>query len=177
MKKLTNIPPVSDFESQGKRTYYKLYVIEEADIDYTKLDEDLVDETARTMKALPLKADAAGWKEFNFAKFTLGGTSEGSAGDITSTVTNSQTGTLGGERNEIDDLLENKIGVPFLTVEIDRFTQKKKIYGRPYSPMYLNSFSKRKNGDNTSADITFQNESFFQPLEYLGDLTTPAVAG
>lgn len=176
MKTLTNIPPVSDFESQGKRMYYKLYVIEESDVDYSKVTAEDVDEDARTMKALPLKAGATGWKEFNFAKFTLGGTSEGSAGDITSSVTNALTGTLGGERKEIDDLLENKIGVPFFCVEVDRFTQKKRLYGRPYSPMYLNSFSKRKNGDNTSADVTFQNESFFQPLEYLGDFTTPEVS-
>ena len=45
------------------------------------------------------------------------------------------------------------------------------ILTRPYSPMYISAFSGRKNADNTSTDITFSNESFFQPLEYLGSVT------
>ena len=56
-------------------------------------------------------------------------------------------------------------------VEVDRFTQKKYILTRPYSPMYISAFSGRKNAENTSTDITFSNESFFQPLEYLGSVT------
>ena len=146
-----------------------MFVIEESDVDYSDLPEITDDDTGRTMAALTLKSSATGWKEFSFAKYTLGATSEGSQGDITSAVTNSVVGTLAGERDVIDNLLEAKIGCPFLLVEVDRFTQKKRIYGRPYSPMFLSAFSKRKNTDNTSADVTFSNESFFQPLEYLGD--------
>lgn len=173
MKKIDNIPAVGDFESQGKRIYNKMYILEESDVDYSALPEITDTEEARTMAELTLVEGAAGWKEFNFAKYTLGATSEGSQGDITSTVTNSVTGTLAGERDVIDNLLEGKIGCPFFLVEIDRFTQKKRIYGRPYSPMFLSAFSKRKTSDNTSADVTFSNESFFQPLEYLGDPTKP----
>lgn len=174
IKVLQDIPAVGDFDSQGKRIYNKLFIIEESDVDYSSLPEVKDTEEARTMEALTLKPEAAGWKEFNFAKYTLGATSEGSQGDITSTVTNTITGTIGGERDEIDNLLESKIGCPFFVVEIDRFTQKKRIYGRPYSPMFLTAFSKRKTSDNTSADVTFSNESFFQPLEYLGDCSPEA---
>lgn len=174
IKTIQNIPAVGDFESQGKRMYNKLYVLEEEDVDYSSLPEITDTVEARTMAALTLKEGAAGWKEFNFAKYTLGATSEGTAGDITSTVNNTVAGTLGGERDEIDHTLEGKIGCPFFVVEIDRFTQKKRIYGRPYSPMFLSSFSKRKNGENTSADVNFTNESFFQPLEYLGSVTPAA---
>ena len=169
---LQNIPPVSDFESQGKRIYNKLFALLEDDVDYSDLPEVTDTEEARTMAALTLKTDAKGWKEFSFAKYTLGATSEGSQGDITSTVTNTITGTLAGERNVIDQLIEGNVGRGFFLVEVDRFTQKKRIYGRPYSPMWLSAFSKRKNTDNTSCDVTFNNESFFQPLEYLGECDT-----
>lgn len=169
IKVIQDIPAVGDFESQGKRIYNKIYILEESDVDYSDLPEITDDDTGRTMAALTLKSAATGWKEFSFAKYTLGATSEGSQGDITSAVTNSVVGTLAGERDVIDNLLEAKIGCPFFLVEVDRFTQKKRIYGRPYSPMFLSAFSKRKNTDNTSADVTFSNESFFQPLEYLGD--------
>ena len=171
IKTLLNIPAVGDFDSQGKRIYNKMYVLLEDDVDYSAVPQVTDTESERTMAALKLKSSALGWKEFAFAKYTLGATSEGSQGDITSTVTNTVNGTLAGERIVIDQLLESHIGKGFFLVEVDRFTQKKQIYGRPYSPMYLNAFSKRKNADNTSCDVTFTNESFFQPLEYLGDCT------
>lgn len=169
---LQNIAPVSDFESQGKRIYNRLFVLLEDDVDYSDIPEVTDTEEARTMAALTLKANAGGWKEFAFAKYTLGATSEGSQGDITSAVTNTVSGTLAGERNEIDQLIEGNVGRGFFLVEQDRFTQKKRIYGRPYSPMWLSAFSKRKNTDNTSCDVSFTNESFFQPLEYLGECDT-----
>lgn len=169
IKTLQNIPAVSDFDSQGKRIYNKMYLLLEEDVDYSDLPEITDSESARTMAALTLKSSAGGWKEFSFAKYTVGATSEGSQGDITSTVTNTVTGTLAGERDVIDQLLESNIGCGFFLVEVDRFSQKKRIYGRPYSPMFLSAFSKRKNTDNTSCDVTFSNESFFQPLEYLGE--------
>ena len=169
IKTLQNIPAVGDFESQGKRIYNKMFILAEEDVDYSDLPEITDSESARTMAALTLKEGAVGWKEFAFAKYTPGATSEGSQGDITSTVTNTVTGTLAGERNVIDQLIESHIGCGFFLVEIDRFTQKKRIYGRPYSPMFLSAFSRRKNTDNTSCDVTFTSESFFQPLEYLGD--------
>ena len=172
IKTLQNIPAVGDFESQGKRIYNKLYILPEEDVDYSDLPEVTDTEESRTMAALTLKASAGGWREFVFAKYTLGATSEGSQGDITSVVTNTVAGTLAGERVVIDQLLESKIGCSFFLVEVDRFTQKKRIYGRPYSPMWLSAFSKRKNSDNTSCDVTFNNESFFQPLEYLGECDT-----
>ena len=169
---LQNIPAVGDFDSQGKRIYNKMFILPEEDVDYSDLPEVTDSETARTMAALTLKQSAGGWKEFAFAKYTLGATSEGSQGDITSTVTNTVTGTLAGERDVIDQLIESNVGKGFFLVEVDRFTQKKRIYGRPYSPMWLSAFSKRKNTDNTSCDVTFTNESFFQPLEYLGECDT-----
>lgn len=174
LKKLTDIPPVSDFESQGKRISSKIYVLDEADVDYSKLPEITESESARSMASLTLKSSANGWKEINFAKYTAGSTSEGSQGDVTSTVNNSLTGTIGGESVAIDNFIESRVGCPVFVVTIDRFTRKKTIYGRPYSPMFLSAFTRRKNGENTSTDVTFSNESFFQPLEYLGEVTPPA---
>ncbi|MBR5568415.1 MAG: hypothetical protein IKW27_06700 [Bacteroidales bacterium] len=170
IKVIPNISAVADQESQGKRLYNKIYVLLDDDVDYSQLPEITIDEQTRSMAALSLKEDAK-WAELNFAKFTGQRTSEGSAGDITTAVTNTLTGTLGGHRAEIDNLLENFVGRNVHVVEIDRFTQKKYILTRPYSPMVFSAFSGRKNGENTSTDVTFSNESFFQPLEYLGSVT------
>lgn len=167
---IPNIAAVGDQESQGKRIYNKVYIVLDDDVDYTKLPEITVSEEARTCGPLTLKA-GKGWAEINFAKNTAGRTSEGSQGDITTAVTNTLTGTVGGHRTEVDNFLENFVGRAVHVVEVDRFTQKKYILTRPYSPMYISAFSGRKNADNTSTDITFSNESFFQPLEYTGSVT------
>ena len=167
---IPNIAAVGDQESQGKRIYNKIYVILDDDIDYNELPEITISEEARTCEALTLK-DGKSWAEINFAKNTAGRTSEGSQGDVTTAVTNTLTGTVGGHRVEVDNFLENFVGRAVHVVEVDRFTQKKYILTRPYSPMYISAFSGRKNAENTSTDITFSNESFFQPLEYLGSVT------
>lgn len=175
IKTLQTIDAVRDFESQGKRNWNKAYVVLDEDIDYSKLPEITETETARTMGALAFK-DGKGFVEFNFAKNTLGATSEGSAGDITSTANDNLTGTLAGESVAIDNFLQ-QVGVPCHVVVVDRITREKTIYGRPYNPMIFSSFSKRKNGDNTSADVTFARESLLQPLKYLGEITgAPAAA-
>lgn len=168
IKTLQPIAAVRDHESQGKRNWNKAYVVLDEDIDYSKLPEIIETEEARTMAALSFK-EGKGFVEFNFAKNTLGATSEGSAGDITSTANNNLVGTLAGESVAIDNLLQ-QVGVPCHVVIVDRFTQEKTIYGRPYSPMTFSAFNKRKNGDNTSSDVTFSQESLCQPLKYLGDL-------
>ena len=168
MTKIVPISAVNDAASQGKRIYNKMYIIREDEVDYEQFPER--DANARTLDSLVFKEGSEGFKEFNLVKYTAGATSEGSSGDITSQVTNTITGTLGGDRDVIDDLLEDHIGEAFFVVVVDRFSGKKYIYGRKYSPMFLSAFSKRKNADNTSCDVTFSNESFFQPLQYLGSL-------
>lgn len=163
IKTFDNIPAVSDKDTQGKRIYSEIEVIREADVDYEQLPA--IDEENRTIEDFKLIEGADGWKKISLVKYTPSATSEGSAGDITSAVTNNVTGTLGGDRNVIDNLLENHVGEAFFLRITDRFTGKKVVYGRPYSPMFLSAFSKRKTADNTSCDVTFSNESFFQPLE------------
>lgn len=170
---IPNIAAVGDQESQGKRIFNKVYIILDDEVDYSKLPEITVTAEARTCAALTLKAGAK-WAEINFAKNTAGRTSEGSQGDITTTVTNTLTGTIGGQRIEVDNFVENFVGRAVHVVEVDRFTQKKYILTRPYSPMFVSAFSARKNADNTSTDVTFSNESFFQPLEYLGSVENAA---
>ena len=92
---IPNIAAVADQESQGKRLYNKIYIVLDDDVDYGELPEITINEEARTMAALTLK-EGAKWAEINFAKFTGQRTSEGSAGDVTTAVTNTLTGTLGG---------------------------------------------------------------------------------
>lgn len=167
---MQHIAAVTDRETQGKRIYHDAYILPESDVDYSNLPEITETASVRTMAALTLKEQAVGFRKFSFVKTTLGGTSEGSAGDITTAVANSLTGTLGGSRVEIDNLIQDQMGARCFVVVVDRLTGEKKIWGRPYSPMELRSFSKRENADNTSCDVTFGNDYHFQPLKYLGSV-------
>lgn len=167
---IADIVAVTDRDTQGKRMYHEAYIIPESEVDYSTLPTVTETASARTMSALTLVENATGWRKFSFVKNTLGGTSEGSAGDITTAVTNNLTGTLGGKRIAIDNLIQDQCGNRFFIVVVDRLTQEKTIYGRPYAPMELRSFSKRENADNTSCDVTFANDYHFQPLKYLGSV-------
>ena len=169
MKTVPNILPVSDADSQGKRLYNRMYLIPEDEIDLAT--PPTISETDRTCGALTLKTDAE-WKQMWFAKFTTEFESSGNGNDITTEVTNTVKGTIAGDRKEIDDFIENQHGRGFFIVLVDRFTGDKMLYGRPYSPYYFQSHTKRKNRDNASCDVSFEAPSFFQPLKYLGSCET-----
>lgn len=171
---LAAIAAVGDRETQGNRLYQKIYLILEDDIDYSQLtDNDItISAAARTMAALPLKDGATGFVELNFVKRTGGHTSEGTEGDITSEVNNTLSGTLGGRRIVIDNLLECHLGKNFLAVTIDAVTGKKYIHGRPYNPLTFSAFNKRVTGENASCDVTFTQKALQQELEYLGSVTS-----
>lgn len=173
---LAAIAAVGDRETQANRLYSKIYLVSEDDIDYSKVkaDDITISAEARSMKALPLKEGATGFVEFSFVKHTAGFTSEGSEGDVTSEVNNNLTGTLGGRRIVIDNLLECHLGRNFLAVTIDAITGKKYIHGRPYNPLSFSAFNKRVNGENASCDVTFNQKALQQELEYLGEVTNPA---
>ena len=170
------IAAVGDRETQANRLYNKAYLLLEDDIDYANLPNETISSEARTMAALNLKENATGFVEISFVKHTAGHTSEGSEGDITSEVTNTISGTLGGRRTVIDNLIESNLGKSFLLVTIDVVTGKKYIHGRPYAPLTLSSFSKRVNGENCSCDVTFTQKNLMQELEYLGSVTPAAAA-
>jgi len=173
---LAEIAAVGDRETQGNRLYQKIYLILEDDIDYSALTDNDITITAesRTMAALPLKENATGFVELNFVKRTGGLTSEGQEGDITSEVNNNLTGTLGGRRVVIDNLIECHLGKNFLAVTIDAVTGKKYIHGRPYNPLTFNAFNKRVTGENASCDVTFNQKALQQELEYLGSVVAAA---
>lgn len=163
-----NIPAVTDHETHGKRIYHKVFLLREEDVDMSKLP--VVDEDTRKCPAFTLKTAAAGWKAFSFVRNTMENTSEASKGDITSTVTNTFMGTLGGARPVIDTFVENHQGDNFFIVYIDIYNSKRYLLGRPYSPMQLTSYKRLNGKDSASCDVTFTNESFYQPLEYEGTL-------
>lgn len=170
MIKVPNIAAVSDLESAGKRIYNRIHLIQEEDVDLSAGEPEItISDTARTMGALKLKEGAA-IAHFDFAKFTAAATSQGSNGDVTTEVTNSLTGTLAGDRIEIDNFIENFHGKPFYIVVSDRINSKQYIYGRPRCPYYFTDHDKKKNSDNSSCDVTFSSPFPFQPLEYLGSV-------
>lgn len=170
MIKVPNINAVSDLESAGKRIYNRIHLIRESDVDLSKGDPEItISDEARTMGALTLKQGAS-IAHFSFAKFTAAATSQGSNGDVTTEVTNSLTGTLAGDRIEIDNFIENFHGEPFYVITEDRINGKKYIYGRPRCPYYFTDYDKKKNSDNASCDVTFSSPFPFQPLEYLGSV-------
>lgn len=169
------IAAVGDRETQANRLYNKAYLLLEDDIDYANLPDEIISSEARTMAALNLKENTTGFVELSFVKHTAGHTSEGSEGDITSEVTNTISGTLGGRRTVIDNLIESNLGKSFLLVTIDVVTGKKYIHGRPYNPLSFSAFNKRVTGENASCDVTFTQRALQQELEYLGEVT-PAAA-
>ena len=176
MIKVPNIVAVSDLESAGKRIYNRIHLILEDDVDLSAGEPEVtVSDTARTMGALKLKEGAA-VAHFDFAKFTAAATSQGSNGDVTTEVTNSLTGTLAGDRIEIDNFIENYHGKAFYIVVSDRINGKQYIYGRPRCPYYFTDHDKKKNSDNSSCDVTFSSPFPFQPLEYLGSVETAPAA-
>ena len=161
-----DIPAVTDKDTHGKRIYHKVFLLREEDVDYSQLPEI----TGRSCGAFVLKSDAVGWKSFSYVRNTIEDTSESSKGDITSIVTNTFVGTLGGARAVINDFLENHQGDNFFIVYVDIYDKKRYLLGRPYSPMQLTSFSRKNGKDSASCDVTFTNEAFFQPVEYAGTL-------
>lgn len=176
MIKVPNIVSVSDLESAGKRIYNRIHLILEDDVDLSAGEpEVIVTDEARTMAALKLKEGAA-IAHFDFAKHTAAATSQGSNGDVTTEVTNSLTGTLAGDRIEIDNFIEQYHGKAFYIVVTDRISGKQYIYGRPRCPYYFTDHDKRKSSDNTSCDVTFSSPFPFQPLEYLGSVEAAPAA-
>lgn len=169
MKKVPAIPSVTDHETQGKRLYNDIYLLPEDAVDLST--PPTISEEARTMSALTIKSGEA-WVRHQAVKFTAKDTNEGNGGDITTDTTGTVTYTVGGDRKEIDDFLENHHGRGFYIVSIDRVTLEKKIYGRPYCPYYFSGHSRRKNDQNTSCDITFTSPFIYQPLKYLGSVDT-----
>lgn len=176
MIKVPSINSVSDLESAGKRLYHRIYLIQEEDVDLSAGEPELtISDTARTMGALKLKEGAA-IAHFDFAKFTVSATSQGSNGDVTTEVTNNLSGTLAGDRIEIDNFIEHYHGKAFYIVVKDRISGKQYIYGRPYCPYYFTEHDKRKSSDNSSCDVTFSSPFPFQPLEYLGSVEVAPAA-
>ena len=174
MKKVPTIASVTDQETQGKRIYTDIFLIPEDSVDLTTEPE--IDEEARTMGALTLKQGEV-WSKHQAVKFTPAETNEGQGGDITTDANGNIAYTLGGDRPEIDDFIENQHGRGFFVGTIDRFTGEQKIYGRPRCPYYFQNHSKRKTGENTSCDITMNSPFIFQPLKYLGEFITTVKPG
>lgn len=65
IKVIQDIPAVGDFESQGKRIYNKMYILEESDVDYSDLPEITDDDTGRTMAALTSSQQPPDGKSFH----------------------------------------------------------------------------------------------------------------
>ena len=173
MRKVPTISSVTDHETQGKRIYNDIFLIPEDSVDLSSDPE--IDEDARTMAALTIKKGEA-WVKHQAVKFTAADTNEGQGGDITTDVNGNLVYTVGGDRPESDDFVENQHGRGVFIGITDRVAGKKKIYGRPRCPYYFQNHSRRKSGENTSCDLTFTSPFIFQPLEYLGEFTTTAEA-
>lgn len=174
MKKVPTIESVTDHETQGKRIYTDIFLLPEDAVDLSGGDPT-IDDADRTMAALTIKTGEA-WVKHQAVKFTPADTNEGQGGDITTDVNGNLVYTLGGDRKEIDDFIENQHGRGFYVGTTDRVTGKKKIYGRPRCPYYFQNHSRRKNSENTSCDVTMSSPFIFQPLEYLGEFTTTPVS-
>ena len=174
MKKVPAISSVTDHETQGRRLYNDIYLLPEDAVDLTT--EPVISEEARTMAALTIK-EGENWVKHQAVKFTASDANEGQGGDITTDTTGTITYTVGGDRKEIDDMLENQHGRGFYIAVSDRVSGDLKIYGRPRCPYYFSGHNRRKNAENTSCDLTFTSPFIYQPLKYLGSVPVPVASG
>ena len=104
MKKVPTIASVTDQETQGKRIYTDIFLIPEDSVDLSTEPE--IDEEERTMEALTIKQGEA-WVKHQAVKFTPADTNEGQGGDITTDVNGNLVYTVGGDRPEIDDFMND----------------------------------------------------------------------
>lgn len=170
---LVNIKRVGDRVTAGSQIHYRIYLIHVDQVDTSK---PFPKPSGREIGTIPLLSGQY-WHYFEVVSYTPDDKSSSSKGDITSTVSNTLAFTLGGQRAEVYDFIENNQGELFYIVLQEIDTGKKYLYGREFNPYILQTFERSNNKDGRYTTVTFGNSSFDMPLEYVGAIELqPATA-
>ncbi len=170
----TNIGRVGDRVTAGKQIHYRIYLLHVDQIDGTVPFPK--PNSNREIGSIPL-LQGQYWHFFDVVSYSPDDKSSSSKGDITSTVTNSLSFVLGGQRPEVYNFIENSQGELFYVILQEIDTGKRYLYGREFNPYILQTFERTNGKDGRYTTVTFGNESFDMPLEYIGATTLqPATA-
>jgi len=161
---LFNIDSVGDRDTSGNVIGMRVWLIHRSQLD---MDAPWPYDANGDLGTIPLKPG----EHMHYIEGidgTVGDTSAGAKGDITTTVTNTFTITLGGNRKEVRDFLELYAGESFIIIYQECGSMDYYVLGNKCKCMRLNEFSRNNNSESRSAALTFQNVSFIQPAKYIG---------
>lgn len=161
-----DVEDVSDVETAGSRIAYKVWLIDVDDIDdsvpFPKAN------AARQVGAIPMKAGR--YMRYFKAHDIPTDNSTGERGDITTEGTNTFVIVMGGNRDVLLDIIENKAGGKFIIVYQEVDSEDKYIQGTLGRPMILKGYDRKKDKEATAVTFTFENKSLQQPKHYIGGI-------
>lgn len=164
---LRNIGHVGDRVTAGKQIYHKVYLLHTDQIDTSKPFPQPNEN--REIGSIPL-LEGQHWHCFEAVPYSPDDKTSSSKGDVTSTVTNTLSFILGGQRPEVYDFIENSQGELFYVVLQETDTGKMYLYGREFCPYILQTFERVNGKDGRYTTVTMGNESFDMPLVYVGSV-------
>lgn len=167
---IEDIYDVSDKYVSGRQLGYKLFMVDMQDLEDTGFPEMNAN---RERGQLPFKEGAK--VPMIQCHRVLQYNSEGAAGDLAMTVTNTVIAIVGDAfRDAVLNLIEEKAGKKFVLVIMHCKTNQMFLLGTPCEPMDWNTFTNQNNNDASALTMTFTSQSFTMPSKYIG--TLPRVA-
>lgn len=172
MAAIGNIDGISDRYTAGSQLSAKLWLVH---VD-SQLDSSVAfprPNAARELGTIPLKPGQY-MHYFTAIDDTLSDNSKGDKGDVTTNVTNTFSFTMGGNRDQLLNFIEEYAGGRFILIYQICSEGSYFIMGTPCKPMILKSFERKNDKDSRSVVFTFENKAFEQPYKYKGDIVQGA---
>ena len=167
-----NIEDSSDRDAAGKQIAYRVWLIA---VDQIDRDVNFPDPNGnREIGTIPMKPGEV----FHYFEAHDIPTDNSTAqkGDITSEYTNTFVVILSGMRNKPLDFAEEYQGRKFIIIYGECGTSNYYILGNPCQPMVLKQYDRKNDKEGRYITFTFENNSWRQPLRYVGAIiTAPAV--
>ena len=168
MAAIGNIDGLSDRFSAGAQISAKLWLIH---VD-SQLDTSAPfpkPNLNREMGTIPLKPGER-MHYFTAIDDTINDNSKGDKGDITTNVTNTLGFTMGGNRDNLLNFIEEYAGGRFILIYQICSEGVYYVMGTPCKPMVFKSFDRKNDKDSRSIQFTFENKGFNQPYKYRGEI-------
>lgn len=166
---LVDIDDVSDRDTHGSAIAYKVYAMEIHQL--SSLDdfpEAVIDAEGKRSVSAPISL-AESQKLFYMEAHdipTIVSTSE--KGDITTTGENQMVIVLGGNRDSVDNLVENHQGGKFILFYKHVAEKQWYIIGDPERPMILSNTETKDDKDGRYTTLTFKRSSTLLPYPFMG---------
>ena len=155
----------------GKRVKFRLWFIEQEQVDI----DNFPDSTGRDLGNIPLIAGQY-WHYIDTVYDSVVPKSSGKMGDVAATITNELQFILGGNGDDIFNLLEQGVGRGFYVVWQVCATGDLFIGGNACKPLILTNFDWASDKDKTGATVTFTQECGKLWQTYTGNTPTLAAS-